>query len=460
MAITRRAAGLAGAVLAAAALFGAVPRPAHGQELTLAEALRRAERDAYANRIAAGESDVGAAGQLAALQGVLPNVRLEGGYARTTDPIGAFGVALRQRRIGPTDFDPARLNYPDATTNYGGALVLEQPLFNADAHLGRAAAGRAAAAARSSETWTRVDTRVDVIRAYYGIVLAREQVVTLESAVRVAQEHVRRAESLVANGLATRSDALLASVQAGELDAQLIEARGRADMALAQLAVLLGSPAEVLAPLPQRLPGSEAIRRLPVDVPVAVERRGDVAAAQLGESAAALDVRRSRSQALPRLNALARYDWNSASRPFEGDENWTVGLLVSWAPFTSAAQLADMQTARGRAESARAGAAAALAQARLEAEQTATDWAVALERMRIAGIAVEQSTEAHRIVSRKYDGGLATVVELLGAAAVETQSALRLSHARYQAITTAAERLRALGHDPAAVSLLDGMSEG
>jgi outer membrane protein TolC len=63
-------------------------------------------------------------------------------------------------------------------------------------------------------------------------------------------------------------------------------------------------------------------------------------------------------------------------------------------------------------------------------------------------------------VSRKYDGGLATVVELLGAAAVETQSALRLSHARYQAITTAAERLRALGHDPAAVSLLDGMSEG
>jgi hypothetical protein len=170
---------------------------------------------------------------------------------------------------------------------------------------------------------------VDVIRAYYGIVLAREQVVTLESAVRVAQEHVRRAESLVANGLATRSDALLASVQAGELDAQLIEARGRADMALAQLAVLLGSPAEVLAPLPQRLPGSEAIRRLPVDVPVAVERRGDVAAAQLGESAAALDVRRSRSQALPRLNALARYDWNSASRPFEGDENWTVGLLVS-----------------------------------------------------------------------------------------------------------------------------------
>jgi hypothetical protein len=54
-----------------------VPRPAHGQELTLAEALRRAERDAYANRIAAGESDVGAAGQLAALQGVLPNVRLE-----------------------------------------------------------------------------------------------------------------------------------------------------------------------------------------------------------------------------------------------------------------------------------------------------------------------------------------------------------------------------------------------
>jgi outer membrane protein len=442
----------------AAAVWMAVP--AHGQELSLAEALRRAESDGYANRMAGGATAVQSARQLEALQGVLPALRVEGGFARTTDPIGAFGVALRQRRIGPADFDPARLNHPDAVSNYTGAVVLEQPVFNADAHLGRAAAGRAAAAARGAETWTRVETRVNVIRAYYGAVLAREQVATLESALRAAREHVRRAESLVANGLATRSDALLASVQAGELEAQLIEARGRADLAGSQLAVLLGSTVGGDFVLPARLPGTAAIRDLPVGVAEAFEERGDVTAAQHARSAASLDVRRARSQALPRVNAMARYDWHSAARPFGGDENWSVGVMVTWAPFTSAAQLADMQATRGRAVSAQAGAEAALAQARLEAEQSATDWNVAVERLRIAEVAVEQSAEAHRIVSRKYDGGLATVVELLGAAAVETGSALKLSHARYHAIATAADRLRALGHDPAVLSLLDGMIDG
>jgi outer membrane protein len=447
---------LAAARLAGLLLLVLVPGGVSAQRLTLEDALRRADRDGYANRMASGEADVGAAQQVAAMQGVLPKVWLEGGYARTTDPIGAFGVALRQRRIGMEDFDPARLNDPAAAGNYAAAVVLQQPLFNADAHVGRVAAGRAASAARSAETWSRVTTRVDVVRAYYGAVLAREQVVTLESASRAAHEHVRRAESLVANGLATKSDALLASVKAGEVDALLVEARGRADLARAQLATLLGAPGEVQDALPARLPDAAVIRSLPVDVAASLERRGDVAAARLGASAASLDVRRAASQYLPRVNALARYDWNSASKPFDGRENWTVGVMVSWAPFGGAAELADVQAARGRAATAGAGADAAAAQARLEAEQTGTDWLVALERMRIAERAVEQSAEAHRIVSRKYDGGLATVLELLGAAAVETESALRLSHARYNAVVTAAERLRALGHDPAALTILDG----
>lgn len=441
----------------AAGLVGAAPGQA--QRLTLEEALRRADGGAYANRIARAEASASAAQQVAALKGVLPTLRLEGGYVRTTDPIGAFGVALRQRRIAMEDFDPARLNNPSAVGNYGGAVVLEQPLFNADAHIGRVAAGRAADAASSAAGWSRVATRVDVVRAYYGVVLAREQVTTLEVAVRAAREHVRRAESLVANGLATRSDALLASVRAGEVDAQLIEARGRADLARAQLATLLGQPADAGEDLPARLPDAERIVALPADVPVALERRSDVTAARLGASAASLDVRRAASQYLPRLNALARYDWNSASRPFDGRENWTVGVMVSWTPFGSAAEFSDVQAARGRAAAAAAGAEAAAAQARLEAEQAETDWRVALERMRIAGTAVEQSEEAHRIVSRKYDGGLATVVELLGAAAVATESALRFSHARYNAVVAAAERLRALGHDPAALTILDGVIE-
>jgi hypothetical protein len=132
--------------------------------------------------------------------------------------------------------------------------------------------------------------------------------------------------------------------------------------------------------------------------------------------------------------AFARYDWNSATGLSSGDRNWTVGVVASWSPFAGASELADVEATAGRAQAAQAQAEAARASAQLEIEQTRTALSVALTRLDIAEHAAAQSAEAHRIVSRKYGGGLAAVVELLDAQAAETQSALALSEARWSAI--------------------------
>ena len=94
-------------------------RPAAAQQ-TLADALRAADRGAFGNRIAAGAAHAASAQALAPLRGILPSVRVEAGYVRTTDPIGAFGSTLRQRTITQADFAPDRLNYPSAVGNYQG----------------------------------------------------------------------------------------------------------------------------------------------------------------------------------------------------------------------------------------------------------------------------------------------------------------------------------------------------
>ena len=184
-------------------------------------------------------------------------------------------------------------------------------------------------------------------------------------------------------------------------------------------------------------------------MPFPIGARSDVLAARSGHAAAQADVRRARSAWLPRLNGMARYDWNSPDVPFGGRENWSIGVVASWTPFAGAAQLAELRATAGREDVARAQAEAAQAQADLEVAAQDNAWTVALERMRIAEEAVEQSAEAHRIVTRKYEGGLAAVVELLGASAAEMEARLRRSHARYGAIVQAAERLRARGLDPA-----------
>jgi outer membrane protein TolC len=434
-----------------------------GAQLTLREAFAEADRAGYTNRVAAGNTSAQRAQALAPLKGILPNVHVEAGYIRTTDPTAVFGATLRQRGVTQASFDPGRLNRPSATGNYQTGIVLEQPLLNADAWTGRRAAVHASDAARAAEEWARLSTRVDVVRAYYGAVLATERAAALRAAARAAHAHVAQAEAMVKQGLVTKSDALLVSVRAGDVDAQLAEAEGAAATTRRQLAVLLGRGD---ADLPNvslqatHLPPTELIRAEVAGDTVtrAAEPRADVLSATDALAAARGDALRAKTALLPRLNGFARYDWNSATGLNSGDRNWTVGVVASWSPFAGASELADVEATASRAQAAQAQAEAARATSRLEIEQTRTALAVALTRLDIAEHAAAQSAEAHRIVSRKYGGGLAGVAELLDAQAAETQSALALSEARWSAIVTAAERRRALGLDPATLASLDDTS--
>ncbi|HEY8310647.1 MAG TPA: TolC family protein, partial [Gemmatimonadaceae bacterium] len=191
------------------------------------------------------------------------------------------------------------------------------------------------------------------------------------------------------------------------------------------------------------------------DTTATMAPREDVHSAQLRSASARADAVRARATYLPHVNSFARYDWNAPNRLYSGQRNWTVGIMASLSPFGSAAELSDIRATAGYASAAQAQADAVQAQASLEVAQTRTALSVALTRLRIAEQSVVQSAEAHRIVSRKYEGGLASIVDLLDAQAVEMTSALALSEARYRAIIADAERRRALGADPASLTALD-----
>lgn len=442
-------------LLIAAALLLA-PLGALQAQLSLADALRAADGQAYANRIATADADAQAAQALGALRGILPTLRVEAGLMATTDPVGAFGTTLRQRAITPADFDPAALNFPDAARNRSAGLVLEQPILNADAWTGRHAASAAADATRAMATWTRQRTQVDVIRAYYGATLAAELRETLNEARRAADAHVARAQALADTGLVTRSDALLAQVRAGEVHGRYLEAATDADHAQRGLAVLLGIQA-LPAALPSTLPASEAVRSVAASDSLEADAgtRSDVAAASAASRAASADALRAKSLYLPRLNGFARYDWNDPTGFFANERSWTVGLMATWTPFAGASEISEVRSTSARAVSARAKQEAATAQATLDVDRSRDRVRVAFAQLSIAESGVAQATEAHRIVARKYDGGLATISELLEASALETQARLMHAMARYHLILAAAERRLALGNDITALTALD-----
>jgi outer membrane protein TolC len=448
---------LIASVLLAGALALSAPVAAQ-QPLGLREALARADRYAYAIRAAAGETRARAGQADASRRAFLPTLRLENHWSRTTDPLGAFGFLLRQRTVTQEAFAPDRLNRPDPISNYGAAVVLEQPILNIDAAFGRRAALRAREAGEAAEAWTRTTTRTDLLRAYYGAVLAQAQAATLDSAHRAAEAHVRQAESLVRNGLATRSDALLASVRSGEIAARLASARSDAALARRRLAVAMGTPTDTAFALPDSLPAAAAVRNAAAraaEEAGAPADRADVRAAGLARAAAEADARRATAALLPRLNSFGRLDWNSGSTPYGGDEAWTIGVAVTWTPFSGGSELAERKAAAGRREAAVALAEAAEARAALEASEAEEAVRAALERLDIAERAVLQSAEAHRIVTRKYAGGIATVVELFDAVAAETGSRLAFEQGRFDVVTAVAARRQARGLDITPLEELD-----
>jgi outer membrane protein TolC len=448
-------------LVAAATL--ALPRLLAAQSpLRLADALAEADRRAFANRQATANAANSRAQAALPLKGILPSARVEGGFVRTTDPIGAFGTTLRQRAVTPAAFDPARLNDPAPVNNMTGGLVLEVPVFNADALTGWRAARSAADAHDAMADWTAVNTRAMVVKAYYGAVLAEEKVAMLTQAKRAAESAVKQVESMVRQGLVTKADQLQASVRAGDIESQLLAARNDAITARQQLAMLLGRTDTALVALPTSLPGDSVVRAFARSTPIgsgertAALTRDDVRAAQLGARAAAADRQRATATLLPRVNGFARYDYNSPTTLYGGRPNWTVGVMGSWSLFGGASELADVAGASARARSARAGEEAAQVNARVETEAAARGVTLALQRLDLATMAAAQSREAHRLVEKRYGGGLATVAELLGAETAATGAALAEAAARYTLIDALAQHRRAIGADPGALAQLDG----
>ncbi len=422
--------------------------------VSLAAVLREAERHSFSNRIAASAATADRARARLPLKGIMPGFRVEGGAVRTTDPIGAFGTTLRQRRVTQAAFDPARLNDPAAISNVQGGLVLEVPLLNADAWTGLRAARANADATDASAAWTARTTSATVIRAYYDAVLAAETVSTLMQTQRAVDAAAKQVQAMLQQGLVTRADLLQANVRATDIASQLISARNAVRTAEMQAALILGRTDGTSLVLPAVLPDNATVRAIAVRDTLAapssggVDTRQDVMAAHASATAATADRRRAAATLLPRINSFARYDWNAPTALYAGKPNWTVGVMATWSLFTGGSEMADIAVATARSATAQAGEDAARAQARLDADVTRRAVIVALERLDLAQQSAEQSREAHRLVEKRYAGGLTTVAELLGAEATATDAALAQSAARYALIDALAAHRRATGANP------------
>jgi outer membrane protein TolC len=443
-----REGALRGVLLAALAALGMAGAPAWGETLDLRQCATLALSQNPDVKVSRAQIEQ-AEGALREARGHgLPTLTASLTATRTNDALNAFGLKLSQRAatfndFGAGEFNPAlgaaglnvapvNLNHPDAVTNYNSRLEVLVPLYNGGMVSGYIEQARAMVrAAQQGSDMARQQVLYKVVQAYQGLHTARAYVHVTEQARLAAEAYVKTSRNLLKEGVLVRSDLLTAEVNLADVQVKLEEARRAAAGALDQLHLLLGLPLSQPLEIGPPFSAVEAKGEIGTLEAEALARNPGLQALRHQVEAAGAAVTVAEADKYPHLNAMLRQDWNDATLGVRAP-SYTVAGVLSWKLL----DFGTVQGAKDRAEASRLELATRLQEAEEGIRYKVKDaWRGALEaeaRAKWRETALEKAAEAQRLVQKRYENGVATIVELLAAQAQLDKARADLVAARYQ----------------------------
>ena len=411
--------------------------------LTLDEALQRGQRESL--RIAEMQARVDAAAAVEAGRQAAdrPLVAALGGYTRTNH-VDEFVIAAPGQ--------PSRVLYPDVPDNFRTRLDLQWPIYSGGRTDALVRAARAEREAAGSDLLAaRADLRLEITRAFWALVTAREAEDVLNQAVESLDAHVRDIRSRLDQGLVPPNEVLSAEAQRSRERVLALEARNARAVAEADLKRLIGddgsaaivpqtSSAEV-PPAPQGIDAliAEAQRLRPERQ--AFQQRA--AASRAREAAAGASTR-------PQIGLAGGYDYARPNprifpRADAWDDSWDVSVNVSWSLWDGGRRRAEQAeaTAGTRAIEARAGEFDR--QLTLEVRQRWYELDSSRSAIEAAFDGVKAAVEARRVLRERFTAGVATSTEVLDAETALLQAELDRTRAISNARLARARLERAIG---------------
>jgi outer membrane protein TolC len=354
-----------------------------------------------------------------------PGLEASLGFARTDDPVGVFGTKLRQGTFGEADFAIESLNDPDAVSDWTAAVstawAVGDPVRWAES---RAAEHSARAAAARAEHSTEVVVFL-VRSAYLQAASARGQRLAVEAELRAAGETASLVARRQAEGMATEADGLQARSAVADAEARLAMAEAAYADAVAMLGVHLGWAADSV-PVP--LDGMPDLADRAAEE-TGWESRADLVAAEHDLDATRAEVAVASAARLPAAQLFASLGTHAPGLTDDRASNWSVGVQVRVPLFTGFGLEARRGGAEAEARAAEATHVDRLRRAEAEVRTARRGARAALESRDAALLARDASAEAARLLSLRYDEGMTTLSDLLGAQARAAGLAARLIEA-------------------------------
>lgn len=412
--------------------------------LSLKEALELSKTHSYQLQIARSQLGGAEGKNLESWSGFLPRFTFSENYIRSNDPVIAFSLKLKQGIFAQQDFSLDELNSPSAIGNFATAFQVQQPLLNLDAIYGKSAAHLAVKAREESLKRVREAVNLQVKKAYYGLILARENAQAIEEALSSARRHLNDARAAFDQGMATQADLLAAKVRLAELEEQQISAQHTIANASDGLKFVIGIQDERLV-VPEDTLTVPQKPQPHFDGQAQVTDRSDLRALHFQTLAARRNLGMKRSGWLPRVNAFGTVEWNASQAFSKNASNWALGVQLQWKLFDGLGHWGRAKQAKAQVEEAQVHLRQAEEQAKLEMRKAQRAVEAAKERIQVAQTAVEQARESLRIVEERFKEGLEKTSDLLDKEVALTHARLRLLKAKHDYNVAISEMQFALG---------------
>jgi outer membrane protein TolC len=386
--------------------------------LTLQQAVNIALEKNPVRKAAMAERRIASADVREARSFLMPHLIFSESATRGNDPVYVFGSKLRQQRFATGDFALNKLNTPlpfgNFTTRFGGSWNLFDS-FASWHGVNRAKQMNEAAGHQLQRTDQEIVFRV--VDAYYGVLLAMKELDVAEQSAKTALAIMDRSQARFESGLVVESDLLSAKVRMAARQQELIRARNSVDLARAQLNTAMGvamdslfQPSEALAERTLPIPA------LPEAEKQALASRPDLKRIAAEEAAQRQSVSIAKSSFGPRVNAFAGWEMdNPTFVAGGGGNNWLGGIEVQFDIFQGGARRAELSRQRALEEKVAAMKQVASDGVRLEVRRAYYNVDASRQQVEVARAVIAQAQESLRINQDRYDSGLSTITDLLGA---------------------------------------------
>lgn len=362
----------------------------------------------------------------------LPQIKVSYTAMSTNNPLNAFGFKLQQQSIVQSDFNPELLNNPSTTQNFMTKAEWQQPILNMDMLYMRKAANEQRAVYAFKSRRTKEFLTFEVHKAYAQLQLAHQGRNVLEEALQTINAIYTATNNRFEKGFLQKSDVLNVQVQVATTESQLAQAKSNVQNASDYIGLLMGAKAGIIYQV-GTISDVVSIQNNITEVPA---NRADFLAMQSAVSAQDLMINSGKMSYLPKLNGFAEYLINDKNAFGFGSNSYLVGAQLSWTLFngmTTQNKIAQQRIERNRTVEQ---LNYQKEQSQLELNKTLREEYDARLSLQQYETAVNQATEALRILQNRYQQGLVATNDLLQSQTLLSQQKLNYAQAVFNINTT------------------------